>query len=142
MERGEIKVTTNGCFDILHIGHLDFLQRCAAMGDKLVVGINSDDSVRKLKAPPRPINPDLYRTALVHALKYVDEVRIFDEIDPCRFIRRERPDIHVKGAEYKDREIPEQAVCEELGVKLVFLEHHYDVSTTSILKRASGEIPV
>lgn len=128
-------VTTNGCFDILHIGHVDFLKRCRAMGDRLIVGLNSDASVKRIKGPQRPINPHEWRRDVLLALRCVDDVVVFDEDDPCEFIRRAKPDIHVKGAEYKDKDIPERRVCDEMGIELAFLEHRYDVSTTGILRR-------
>src|SRR5688572_15703629 len=94
-------VFTNGCFDVLHIGHVRFLQTCRAMGDWLVVGLNSDKSVRRLKGPRRPVFPAEWREAVLRALRCVDDVVMFSEDTPECVIRRLRPDILVKGLGYE-----------------------------------------
>lgn len=98
-------VFTNGCFDILHPGHIDLLTRAKALGTKLIVGINSDDSVRKIKGAPRPFVPQKERAEILLGLKPVDEVRIFDESTPENIIREIKPDILVKGGDWKTSEI-------------------------------------
>ena len=96
---GMTVVFTNGCFDILHRGHVEYLKQSRALGDKLVVGINSDDSVRQLK-PGRPINKQEDRKAVLEALRCVDEVIIFNELRPLELIKKVKPDIITKGGDY------------------------------------------
>ena len=98
-------VFTNGCFDILHPGHVDLLERAKALGTRLIVGINSDESVRKIKGSGRPFMMQDERAAVLMGLQAVDEVRIFDEMTPERLIREIRPDVLVKGGDWKPEEI-------------------------------------
>lgn len=98
-------VFTNGCFDLLHPGHVDLLERARALGDRLVVGINSDDSVRSIKGPERPVQSAEARKAVLLALRAVDEVLVFDELTPERMIREIRPNVLVKGGDWKVDEI-------------------------------------
>jgi rfaE bifunctional protein nucleotidyltransferase chain/domain len=98
-------VFTNGVFDILHRGHVDYLTRAADLGDVLIVGLNSDSSVRRLKGPERPLQPERDRAAVLLALKPVDHVVIFSEDTPEKLIRQVRPDVLVKGADYQIDEI-------------------------------------
>lgn len=110
-EAGKIVVTTNGVFDILHVGHVRYLERARALGDLLIVGVNSDDSVRRLKGPLRPILPDAERAELLAALTCVDYVTIFEEDTPIALLECLRPSIHVKGGDYTlDRIIEREAV--------------------------------
>ena len=97
-------VFTNGCFDILHRGHVEYLERSRALGDKLVVGINSDESVRQLK-PGRPINKQEDRKAVLEALRCVDEVIIFNELRPLDLIKKVKPDIITKGGDYTPEQV-------------------------------------
>ena len=99
-----IKVFTNGCFDILHRGHLELLKYCKSLGH-VIVGLNSDASVARLKGLNRPINSEQDRKYLLESLKYVDEVRIFEEETPYNLIKKTNPDIIVKGGDYKGHEI-------------------------------------
>ena len=101
----EITVFTNGCFDILHAGHVDLLNRAKSLGTKLVVGINSDDSVRQIKGFSRPIVKEKERALMLLALEAVDEVRIFDDSTPQKLIEEIRPNILVKGGDWKVEEI-------------------------------------
>lgn len=98
-------VFTNGCFDILHPGHVDLLMRAKALGDKLIVGINSDESVRKIKGPDRPLQNEAARKAVLLGLGSVDEVVVFDELTPERIIHEIKPDVLVKGGDWKPDEI-------------------------------------
>jgi rfaE bifunctional protein nucleotidyltransferase chain/domain len=98
-QTGMTLVFTNGCFDILHRGHVEYLEKSKALGDKLVVGINSDESVRQLK-PGRPINKQEDRKAVLEALRCVDEVIIFNELRPLELIKKVKPDIITKGGDY------------------------------------------
>jgi len=98
-------VFTNGCFDILHRGHLEYLKESKSLGSKLIVGINSDESVKRLKGKPRPINNQFDRKALLEELRCVDEVIIFNEDTPYELIKRISPDIITKGGDYKVEEV-------------------------------------
>lgn len=106
-------VFTNGCFDVIHAGHIKLLKEARAFGDRLIVGLNSDDSVRRLKGEARPINPVEDRKTVLEAIRYVDAVEVFEEDTPLELIRKLRPDVLVKGADYGageivgEREVPE-----------------------------------
>ena len=94
-------IFTNGCFDIIHRGHLELLRYCKSLGEKVIVGLNSDDSVKKLKGLSRPINSEIDRKFLLESLIYVDEVIIFNQNTPYNLIKKINPDIIVKGGDYK-----------------------------------------
>ena len=129
-------VFTNGVFDILHPGHVRYLQAARALGDRLIVGINSDRSVRTLgKAPDRPINSESERAEVLRALACVDEVVIFDEPDPHEIISRIQPDILVKGADWGENEIVGRDVVEARGGKVVRIKLADGYSTTSLIER-------
>ena len=115
---GKTLVFTNGCFDILHVGHVRYLQQARAMGDLLVVGVNTDDSVRRLKGPERPINPESDRAELLAALECVDYVTLFPEDTPVDLILAIRPDIHVKGGDYKPEDLPEADAMRSVGGRI------------------------
>lgn len=100
-----MKVFTNGCFDILHIGHIDYLRASKRAGDYLVVGLNSDASIKRLKGDTRPINSQLDRRAMLLELRCVDEVIIFDEDTPLELIKQVNPDIVTKGGDYKPEDV-------------------------------------
>jgi len=124
-------VFTNGCFDILHIGHVKYLQKARALGDLLIVGVNSNDSVKRLKGKTRPVNDEYDRAYLLASLEVVDYVVIFNEDTPYELIKKVRPDILVKGADYKDKEVVGSDIAKE--VKLIeFVEGK---STTIIIER-------
>jgi len=129
-------VSTNGCFDVLHVGHLDSLTRAAELGDILVVLVNSDASVRRAKGRRRPVNPVQDRVRLLRALAPVDHVCVFDQDDPAAALAELCPDVHCKGEEYAQaRHLPERAVVERAGGRMEFLPRTHEVSTTSILSR-------
>ena len=129
-------VFTNGVFDILHPGHVRYLQAARALGDKLIVGINSDRSARALgKAADRPINPENERAEVLRALSCVDEVVIFDEETPHAIISAIQPDILVKGADWGENAIVGRDVVEAKGGKVVRIPLAEGYSTTSILNR-------
>jgi len=113
--RGERIVFTNGCFDLLHVGHTRYLQEAKKLGDCLVVGLNSDVSVRRLKGPDRPVTGEADRAALLSALPAVDHVVVFDEQSPVRLIELLRPDVYVKGGDYTPEMLAETPVVERLG---------------------------
>lgn len=115
-------VATNGCFDVLHVGHLRYLKESKKLADLLVVGLNSDESVKALKGESRPINSELDRAELVAALEPVDYVVIFDEIDACNFLKAVKPSIYSKGGDYQAENLPEYPTALELGTKIVFVD--------------------
>ena len=127
-------VFTNGCFDLFHAGHVLFLSRCRVLGDRLVVGLNTDDSVRRLKGPTRPICTFAERSQVLLGCRYVDEVFGFDEPTPCRLIRQLRPEIIVKGPGYSIANMPEVAVVEEYGGRVVLVDGP-PISSTEIIAR-------
>ena len=121
-------IFTNGCFDVLHRGHVEYLEQSKALGSKLIIGLNSDASVRGLK-PGRPINTQEDRKAVLLALKYVDEVIIFDEPTPLQLIEKIRPDIITKGGDYK----PEQVIGSDVAKKTVIFPFLDGYSSTRII---------
>jgi len=131
-------VFTNGCFDILHAGHLSLLERAAALGDFLVVGLNSDASVRRLKGgkdPSRPINNEHDRALVLGGLACVGAVTIFDEDTPERLIRAVRPDVLVKGDEYSVEQVPGAEFVIEQGGRVELLSMVKGLSTTGAVAR-------
>lgn len=112
---GKTVVFTNGCFDILHVGHVRYLAAARAMGDVLVVGVNTDESVRRLKGPERPINSENDRAEVLAALECVDYLTLFGEDTPVELIRAIQPDIDVKGGDYLIENMPEAEVMREIG---------------------------
>jgi D-glycero-beta-D-manno-heptose 1-phosphate adenylyltransferase len=136
--QGRTVVWTNGCFDVLHLGHVRSMQAARVHGDTLVVGLNSDDSVRKLKGPTRPIFPEEQRAEMVAALACVDYVVVFNESTPEASLGRLRPAVHCKGADYapgSGKAIPEAALVEFYGGRVVFLPLIQGLSTTGLLER-------
>ncbi len=132
---GRTIVFTNGVFDILHAGHVQLLRRARELGDILVVGINSDNSTRRLKGSTRPINNERDRMALVAALDVVDHVALFDEDTPCELIRQLRPHIHVKGGDYADGALPEAEAVREGGGRVVIVPLAGSMSTSGMIER-------
>jgi len=137
-ERGQRLVVTNGCFDILHLGHVTYLEAARNQGDVLLVGVNGDASVRELKGPGRPINPEGDRAAVLAALASVDAVCVFQEKEALRFLEHVRPDIYVKGGDYTIDTInqPERRLVESLGGTVVVLGRVPGRSTSEVLGRA------
>jgi D-beta-D-heptose 7-phosphate kinase/D-beta-D-heptose 1-phosphate adenosyltransferase len=131
---GKSIVFTNGVFDLLHVGHLALLEDAAAMGDVLVVAINDDASVRRLKGPTRPIYPAQERAEILLALRWVDAVTIFEDDTPLETIRRVRPDVLVKGAEYGTGAIVGEDDVVRGGGRVVRYPMHADYSTTRIVE--------
>jgi rfaE bifunctional protein nucleotidyltransferase chain/domain len=135
---GKVVVWTNGCFDLLHVGHIRNLQAARQLGDVLVVGVNSDASVRQLKGPARPILPEAERAELLAALECVSHVLVFVEPTPEAILAQLRPDIHCKGADYgppHNKPIPEAALVQAYGGRIAFLPLVPGVSTTDIVSR-------
>jgi rfaE bifunctional protein nucleotidyltransferase chain/domain len=133
--RGGRLVVTNGCFDILHLGHVTYLETARTLGDALLVGLNGDDSVRELKGPERPVNCAADRAGVLAALASVDAVCIFEEKLAANFLRRAGPEIYVKGGDYTLESInqDERRVVEAAGGKVVILPLVPGKSTTRLL---------
>ena len=128
-------VFTNGCFDLLHIGHIELLKYAKSLGDYLVVGINSDKSVKKLKGSSRPINDQLTRKMILESVRYIDEVIIFDEDTPLEIIKQIQPNIIVKGGDYKKEDVVGYEF-EKMGLlKVELFNYIANVSTTSTIER-------
>ena len=106
-----MKIFTNGCFDVLHIGHIELLKYCAALGE-VIVGLNSDESVRRLKGPSRPFNNEIDRAQILESIKYVSSVHIFQEDTPYELIKMIKPDLIVKGGDYKPEQVAGYDLCE------------------------------
>ena len=118
---GKTVVFTNGCFDILHIGHVRYLQDARAQGNVLVVGVNSDESVSKLKGPERPVVPGYERVEILAALECVDYVTIFNEDTPIDLILTIKPNVHVKGGDYTPEGLPEADAVRSIGGRVVIV---------------------
>ena len=131
---GQRVVFTNGCFDILHVGHIKLLQQAAEQGDKLVVGLNSDESVKRLKGASRPIMPEEERAALLSSIKSVDLVVLFDEDTPIELIRRFRPFILVKGQDYTPENVVGKELVESWGGRVVLIPLIEGISTTRVIE--------
>jgi len=132
---GKRIVTTNGCFDILHVGHIRYLQQAKQLGDILIVAVNSDDSVGMLKGKNRPVMPENERAEMLAALECVDYVMIFPELDPIRFLNELRPDIHVKGGDYTLDQIVEREAVKSIGAELHLLPGAPGKSTSKLIER-------
>lgn len=133
--RGKKVVFTNGCFDILHIGHIEYLKKAKKTGNILVIGLNSDSSVRLIKGRTRPVNNERDRAGMLAALYFVDYVTIFSEPTPERLIRRLRPDILIKGADWKIGEIAGGAFVKSYGGKVLRMPLVRGYSTSSLIKQ-------
>ncbi len=134
-EEGKRIVFTNGCFDIIHVGHIRYLREAKAQGDVLIVGLNSDSSVRMLKGEKRPLVPQGERAEILSALEMVDYVVIFDELTPDELIKIVRPDVDVKGGDYKSLEdIPERELVESLGGRMMIVGGVEGKSTTNLVE--------
>jgi rfaE bifunctional protein nucleotidyltransferase chain/domain len=136
-QTGKTVVWTNGCFDLLHVGHIRSFRDAKALGDILIVGINSDASVRAIKGDSRPVVNEADRAELIAALEMINYVTIFDESTPVAALSRLRPDIHCKGAEYADgaRPVPERETVLGYGGQICFLPFHPGRSTTELVDR-------
>jgi rfaE bifunctional protein nucleotidyltransferase chain/domain len=136
-ERGGVVVATGGCFDLLHAGHVATLRAARRLGDCLVVCLNSDASVRRLKGPSRPLVPAADRARVLEALECVDAVVVFGEDTPVEAIRRIRPQVWAKGGDYAGADVPEAAVLAEWGGQTVALPYLEDRSTTRLVETAA-----
>ncbi len=132
---GKTIVTTNGCFDILHVGHVRYLEKTKSFADVLIVALNSDKSVRSIKGEGRPINNENDRAEVLSALRSVDYVVLFDEDSPLDLLLQIKPDVHTKGADYTVETLPEAKGIMENGGRIEFITFVEGKSTTSIIEK-------
>ena len=130
-------VTTNGCFDILHAGHVRYLNQAKSFGDILVLLLNSDSSVRKIKGPSRPLNCEEDRAEIIAGLYAVDYVVIFDEETPMNMLAQIKPHVHVKGGDYTEETLPEAKIIKDGGGRVEFIKFLEGRSTTNIINKIS-----
>lgn len=128
-------VFTNGCFDILHKGHIEYLAKAASLGTKLIIGLNTDNSVKKLKGESRPVNDEKARALLLASLAFVDKVILFDTDTPYDLIHKIQPDILVKGGDYKPEDIVGYDIVKAKGGEVVTLDFIEGYSTTSVIEK-------
>lgn len=134
-EKNELLVFTNGCFDILHVGHIRYLKKAASLGDKLILAVNSDSSVKNLKGGSRPFVPELERLEMLSALEMVDYLIPFSEIDATKLIREIEPQIYVKGGDYRIEDLPEAETVYNYGGKIVLVTEVKGKSTTNLIQK-------
>ncbi|HEX5138276.1 MAG TPA: adenylyltransferase/cytidyltransferase family protein [Planctomycetota bacterium] len=132
---GKRIVLTNGGFDLLHVGHVRALKEAKGKGDVLVVGVNGDASVRRLKGEGRPVVPAAERAELLASLSCVDLVHVFDEDDVAVLLRLIRPHVHAKGRDYTTENVPERAVAKEVGAEIAIVGDPKDHSVTDLIRR-------
>ncbi len=135
LDKNERVVFTNGCFDILHLGHVDYLEKSSLSGTKLIVGVNSDRSVKELKGPERPVNSEYARARLIAALGFVSMVIIFDEDTPLDLIKTLKPDVLMKGNDYNLETIVGAKEVLEYGGEVLTIPLVPDYSTTGIIQK-------
>lgn len=134
--RGDQRVVfTNGCFDLVHRGHVDYLSRARDLGDLLILGLNSDSSVRRLKGPARPIVDEKSRALLLAAFQFIDYVVLFEEDTPYELIKAAQPDILVKGGDYKPEDIVGYDIVKQRGGEVVTIDFVPGFSTTNIVEK-------
>lgn len=138
-KQGKQVVFTNGCFDILHVGHMTYLEEAKEFGDYLFVGVNSDESVKRLKGPTRPINSEDDRAELLAGLKAVDYTVIFTEDTPVELIGELKPSIHVKGGDYRKEDLPETKVVESYGGRVEIVSLVEGKSTSNVVKKIQNK---
>lgn len=137
-ENGSRVVLANGCFDVLHVGHVRYLAGARELGDVLVVGVNSDEQVARLKGPGRPVLPANERAELVAALESVTYVTVFDEPTVEELLLALKPDVHAKGTDYTEDSVPERDVVRSYGGRVAIVGDPKDHSTSAILSRVGG----
>ena len=137
--RGSAKIVlANGCFDLFHVGHIRYLAGAKELGDILIVGVNSDRQVRRLKGENRPLMPEQERAEMISALRFVDYVTIFDEPTVEELIRDVRPDFHAKGTDYTTETVPEKEIVKEYGGQTAIVGDPKDHSSTELIKKVAG----
>ena len=132
---GKTVVTTNGCFDILHVGHVRYLEKTKTFGDYLIVLLNSDKSVKSIKGPSRPVNNEMDRAEILSALRCVDYVVLFDEDSPRNLLDEMKPDVYTKGADYTMETLPEADIMEKNGTRVEFIDFVEGKSTTKTIEK-------
>lgn len=132
---GKVVVLANGCFDIFHVGHIRYLRGARAKGDLLIVALNSDKSVRKLKGKGRPILPQAERAEILSAFSFVDYITIFDEPNVERILSELRPDIHAKGSDYTEETVPERETVKAYGGKVAIVGGPKQWNTSDIIRK-------
>ena len=135
---GTTFVATNGCFDILHVGHVRYLQKTKALADYSIVMLNSDKSVKMIKGNDRPINNEQDRAELLSALSCVDYVVLFEEKSPAALLETIKPDIYTKGADYTLETLPERDIVIRNNIKVEFIDFVAGKSTTNVIKKCLG----
>lgn len=130
-------VLANGCFDLFHVGHIRYLAGAKNLADILIVGINSDEQVRKLKGEKRPFMPENERAEIISSLKFVDYVTIFPEPTVTELIRAIKPDFHAKGTDYTTDSVPERAIVKEYGGRVAIVGDPKDHSSTELIEKVS-----
>ncbi len=128
-------VTTNGCFDILHVGHVRYLKEARQLGDLLIVGVNTDASVQRLKGPTRPLNSQEDRAEILASLECVDYVTLFSDDTPVEFITVVKPDFHAKGGDYDPKDLAETPVVESFGGQMKIIDLVAGRSTTGLIAK-------
>ena len=134
-KNGKKTVFTNGVFDLMHAGHVRLLKKAASHGDILVVGMNSDKSVKRIKGPKRPIIPQKYRAEVLSSLSIVNYVVIFDENTPEETIGILQPDVHVKGGDWKVEDLPETKIVQSYGGRVVIENSECEITTSGLIKK-------
>jgi rfaE bifunctional protein nucleotidyltransferase chain/domain len=132
-------VLANGCFDLLHVGHIRYLEGAKALGDLLVVGVNSDEQVRAQKGDGRPFLPERERAEIIAAIRAVDYVTIFAESTVEQLLLSIRPDVHAKGTDYTEETVPERDVVRSYGGRVAIVGDPKDHSTTEMIRRVNSE---
>jgi len=130
---GKTIVLANGCFDLLHVGHIRYLEGAKALGDVLIVGVNSDAQTRALKGESRPFTPEAERAEMIAGIRVVDLVTIFDEPTVEQLIRDIRPDVHAKGTDYTTETVPERDIIREVGGRVAIVGDPKDHSSTDLI---------
>jgi rfaE bifunctional protein nucleotidyltransferase chain/domain len=138
---GRTVAFANGCFDLLHVGHVRYLQGAAAEADRLIVALNDDESVRGLKGPGRPVLPALERAEIVAALRGVDYVVVFADADVGRLLRLLKPDVHCKGTDYTVESVPERAIVAAYGGRTAIVGDPKDHDTRELIARIASREP-
>lgn len=134
-KQGACIVFANGCFDVLHVGHVRYLEAARLLGDVLIVGINSDEQVRALKGEPRPLVPETERAEIIAAVRAVDYVTIFSEPTVEALLRALRPDVHAKGTDYTEETVPERDVVRSYGGRVAIVGDPKDHSSTEMIRK-------
>lgn len=136
---GKTIAFANGCFDVLHVGHIRYLQGAADVADVLVVGVNGDESVRTLKGEGRPVMPEQERAEIIAAIQGVGYVTVFHEKSPARLLQVLKPDVQAKGTDYTPDSVPEAEVVHAYGGRVVIVGDPKDHSTTAVLEKLRGQ---